>query len=134
MSMFEHRLDCLIEFERGDEIGQVPVGDPAQLSDLDAAELAGSEQVIDLVAADLEYFCHLLDGVCLHAHLLWSWLAGSWCDSSRFGHGAWLSMSSSMDRLCAFTCRRASRRRHRQLLGVAVGDAPAATADLGDMT
>jgi hypothetical protein len=43
----------------------VPAGDPAELSDLDAAELAGAEQVVDLVPADVEQLGDLLDRVCL---------------------------------------------------------------------
>jgi hypothetical protein len=43
----------------------VLAGDPAQLADLDAAELAGAEQVVDLVPADVEDLGDLLDGVCL---------------------------------------------------------------------
>jgi hypothetical protein len=41
----------------------VLIGDPAQFSDLDAAELSGPEQEIDFVAADVEQFRYLLDGV-----------------------------------------------------------------------
>ena len=40
-------------FERGDELGYVIFGDASQFADLDAAELASSEQVVDLVAADV---------------------------------------------------------------------------------
>ena len=36
-----------------------------RLADLDAAELAGPEQVVDLVPADVEHLRDLLDGVCL---------------------------------------------------------------------
>ena len=41
-----------------------------ELADLDAAELAGAEQVVDLVAADVEHLGDLLDGVCLQGHHL----------------------------------------------------------------
>jgi hypothetical protein len=43
----------------------VPAGDPTELADLDAAELAGAEQVVDLVPADVEQLGDLLDRVCL---------------------------------------------------------------------
>jgi hypothetical protein len=52
-------------FERCDELGNVPVGDPAQLADLDAAELAGAEKVVHLVPSDVQHFRDLLDRVCL---------------------------------------------------------------------
>src|SRR5229473_2416534 len=51
--------------ERSDELGELLFGDPAQLADLEAAQLAGPEQVIDLVAADVQHLRYLLDGVCL---------------------------------------------------------------------
>jgi hypothetical protein len=38
-------------FERCDELGKLGVGDPAQLADLDAAELLCPEKVVHLVAA-----------------------------------------------------------------------------------
>jgi hypothetical protein len=41
-------------------------GDPAQLADLDAAKLADSHEVEDLVAADVQHVGDLLDSVCLH--------------------------------------------------------------------
>src|ERR1017187_4062461 len=68
-------------FHGGDELGQVPVGDPAQLADLDAAELAGAEQVVHLVPADVQHFRYLLDCVCLHfawplLRCCWLWVAG----------------------------------------------------------
>ena len=51
------------------ELGELLFGDPAQLSDLEAAKLAGPEQVIDLVAADVQHLRYLLDGVCLQWYL-----------------------------------------------------------------
>jgi len=46
-------------------------GDAAELADLNAAELAGAEQVVDLVPADVEHLGDLLDGVGPHViHLL----------------------------------------------------------------
>src|ERR1700730_17223590 len=51
--------------ERSDKFGQLLFGDPAQLADLEAAQLAGPEQVIDLVPADVQHLRYLLDGVCL---------------------------------------------------------------------
>src|SRR6266508_3680211 len=42
------------------------VGDPAQLADLDAAELAGADEVVHLVPADVQDLGYLLDGVSLH--------------------------------------------------------------------
>src|ERR1035438_9727294 len=53
-------------FERCDELGQVPVGDPAQLADLHAAQLAGAEQAVDLVPPDVQHLRYLLDRVGLH--------------------------------------------------------------------
>lgn len=50
-------------FQGGDELGEVPVSDAAQLADLDAAELAGADQEVDLVPSDAEDLGHLLDGV-----------------------------------------------------------------------
>jgi hypothetical protein len=43
----------------------VSAGDPTELAELDAAELAGAEQVVDLVPADVEQLGDLLDRVCL---------------------------------------------------------------------
>lgn len=56
-------------FEGCDELGQVLVSDPAQLSDLDAAEVPGPEQKVDLVTADVQQLRHLLDGVRLQGRL-----------------------------------------------------------------
>jgi hypothetical protein len=53
-------------FQGGDELGQVLVRDPARVADLDAAELASAEQLVDLVSADVQHFRDLLDCVCLH--------------------------------------------------------------------
>jgi hypothetical protein len=44
-----------------DELRDPGSGDPAQLSDLDAAKLSPADQVIDLVAADVQNLCDLLD-------------------------------------------------------------------------
>ena len=63
-------------FEGCDELGQVPVGDPAQLADLDAAELAGTEQVVDLVPADVQHLGDLLNCVCLQRGLTSSRVVG----------------------------------------------------------
>jgi hypothetical protein len=41
----------------------VLLGDAAQLADLDAAELAGPKQVVDLVAADVQHLGYLLHRV-----------------------------------------------------------------------
>jgi hypothetical protein len=59
--------DCSLGniFERGDELCDVIFGDPPQFADLDAAELASSEQVVDLVAADVQHVGDLLDCECL---------------------------------------------------------------------
>src|SRR5271165_1608981 len=51
--------------ERSNELSELLFGDPAQLADLEAAQLAGPEQVVDLVAADVQHLRYLLDGVCL---------------------------------------------------------------------
>src|SRR5690242_8215142 len=51
--------------ERSDELGELLFGDPAQLADLEAAQLAGPEQVIDLVPSDVQHLRCLLDGVSL---------------------------------------------------------------------
>src|SRR6266704_7014701 len=55
--------------ERGDELGELLLRDPAQLADLETAQLAGPEQVIDLVAAHVQHLRYLLDGVCLQLYL-----------------------------------------------------------------
>lgn len=55
--------------ERGDELGELLLGDPAQLADLETAQLACPEQVIDLVAAHVQHLRYLLDGVCLQRFL-----------------------------------------------------------------
>jgi hypothetical protein len=57
-------LSCFLQ--GGDELGEVLAGDAAELADLDAADLAGAEKVVDLVAADVEHLGYLLDGVGLH--------------------------------------------------------------------
>ena len=49
-------LDQLLEVR--DEPGKLGIGD--------AAELLGSEKVVDLVSADVEHFGYLLNGVGLH--------------------------------------------------------------------
>src|SRR5271166_2271049 len=59
-------LSCGIVFEGRNELGELFVGDAARFADLDAAELAGPEQVVDLVAPDVQHLGYLLDGVCLH--------------------------------------------------------------------
>jgi hypothetical protein len=41
----------------------MPAGDPAEFSDLDAVELAGAEQVVNLVPTDVEQLRDLLDCV-----------------------------------------------------------------------
>src|ERR1700677_628891 len=88
-----------VVFEAGDEIGELLLGDAAELADFDAAELAGSEEVVDLVAADVEHLGYLLDGVCLHG---WSPpLVATVCSCLRV---------CLRSRLCALTCRRARRR------------------------
>src|SRR5579875_3675528 len=51
--------------ERSNELGELLFGDPAEFADLEAAQLAGPKQVIDLVAADVQHLRYLLDGVCL---------------------------------------------------------------------
>src|SRR5450755_4415444 len=56
------RSACL--FERRDEFGEMLVGNPARLTDLDAAKLAGPEQAVYLVTSDVQYLRYLLDGVC----------------------------------------------------------------------
>jgi hypothetical protein len=45
----------------------MPLRDPAQLADLDAAQLAGPQQVVHLVAAHVEHFRYLFD--CVRFHL-----------------------------------------------------------------
>src|SRR6266581_2510614 len=55
--------------ERGDELGELLFGDSAQLADLEAAQLAGPEQVVDLVPTDVQHLRYLLDGVCLQRFL-----------------------------------------------------------------
>jgi hypothetical protein len=42
-------------FERGDELSYVLAGDASGVADLDAAELAGAEQVVDFVAAGAQH-------------------------------------------------------------------------------
>jgi hypothetical protein len=54
-----------VAFEGSDELGQVVTGDPAQLANLDAAELSGAEKVVHLVPSDVQHFRDLLDCVCL---------------------------------------------------------------------
>src|SRR6266568_7672172 len=55
--------------ERGDELGKLLFGDSAQLADLEAAQLAGPKQVVDLVPADVQHLRYLLDCVCLQRFL-----------------------------------------------------------------
>jgi hypothetical protein len=52
-------------FERGDQLGYVLFCDAPQFPDLDAAELASPEQVIDLIAPYVQHFSDLLDCECL---------------------------------------------------------------------
>jgi len=47
----------------------VAISDAAGLADLGAAELAGAQQVVDLVAADVEHLRDLLDRVCLQVSI-----------------------------------------------------------------
>jgi len=61
--------------ERSDELSELLLSDPAQLADLEAAQLAGPEQVVDLVSADVQHLRYLLDGVCLQWFLTSSGLA-----------------------------------------------------------
>jgi hypothetical protein len=49
-------------FEGGDEAGQVRFGDSSRFPDLDASELPGSEEQIDLVAADVQQVRDLFHG------------------------------------------------------------------------
>jgi hypothetical protein len=65
-----HLRSSGVVFECGDEVRKMPVGDAAGLADLDASELARTEQVVDLVAADVEHLRDLLDCVCLQRHHL----------------------------------------------------------------
>jgi hypothetical protein len=61
----------VLRFHGSDELHKVLVSYPAELADLDAAELMGSEKEVDLVTADVEDFGDFLDGVRLQmAHLL----------------------------------------------------------------
>src|ERR1700722_14948504 len=59
--------DCSLGkiFERGDELCYVIFRDAPQLADLDAAELTSPEQVVDLVAANVQHVSDLLDCECL---------------------------------------------------------------------
>jgi hypothetical protein len=52
-----------LDFQRSNELGEMPIGDSAQLADLDAAELPGPQQVVDLVPADMEDLRYLLNCV-----------------------------------------------------------------------
>src|ERR1700722_13716270 len=56
-------------FEGGDKGGEVGLGDSSRLADLDASELPGSEEQIDLVAADVQQVRDIFHGVGLHAGL-----------------------------------------------------------------
>src|ERR1700733_11691327 len=78
------RLLLARAFEGCDELGQMLVGDPAQLADLDAAELTSPQQVVHLVAADVQHLRYLLDCVRFHvpglspsSFLPCSWVRGS---------------------------------------------------------
>src|SRR6266536_2319012 len=98
------RLCCA--FERFDKLGYVFAGDAAQFADLDAAELAGPDEVVHLVPANVQNLGYLLDGECLHAHLLGSWLRWSVGGSFRQSHGDisrcdWLQCVTSI--LCTCT-------------------------------
>src|SRR6266567_4854008 len=69
-----------------DELGELLIGNAAQLADLDAAQLAGPQEVVDLVPADVQHLRYLLDGVCLQrlSHLL-PVVGRSWA-APLFGH------------------------------------------------
>ena len=53
--------------KRRDELGKVLFGNAPRFADLDAAQLTRPEQVVDLVAADMEHLGDFLNGEGLHS-------------------------------------------------------------------